>query len=149
MKKISRILTIMLALILVLGCTMPAQAATKKTKKAKTYTVTFKDSITGKTIKKVKVKTGENAKAPKVPKHKGWKFLKWNKSLKNIKKNKTIKTVYYKNELKGCVFEGGKTMKAADIKLSEEKYRSKTDYDENENNQNMSRTMRHKVESEN
>ena len=98
MKKISRILTIMLALILVLGCTMPAQAATKKTKKAKTYTVTFKDSISGKTIKKVNVKAGKNVKAPKVPKHKGWKFLKWNKSLKNIKKNKTIKTIYYKNE---------------------------------------------------
>lgn len=62
------------------------------------YTVTFKDGVTGKTIKTQKVLKGNDATFPSAPKHEGYTFNKWSATGKKVTKNMTITAQYTKKE---------------------------------------------------
>ena len=58
------------------------------------YIVTFRDGLTGKTIKTKKVKYKKSAKAPKVPTHNGYEFIEWDNDYSKIKSDTVITALY-------------------------------------------------------
>ena len=62
----------------------------------KTWSVTFKDGVTGSTISKVTVDDGKGAAKPTPPTHDGWRFDGWDKDSSNIKGDTTITATYTK-----------------------------------------------------
>lgn len=58
------------------------------------HTVTFKDGLTGKTLKSEKVKHGEGAKAPSVPTHTGYKSNGWDHPFDSVTSDVTVTARY-------------------------------------------------------
>ena len=80
------------------GKTLTFYAQWEKTDAAtpttKTYTVTFKDGLDGKTIKTEKVVSGKSATAPAAPTHTGYTFVKWDKAYNKVTSNLTVTATY-------------------------------------------------------
>ena len=59
-----------------------------------TYTVTFKDGLTGATISTATVEHGADAVFPTAPTHEGYTFMGWDKDGKNVTADMTVTALY-------------------------------------------------------
>ena len=84
----------------------------------KTYTVTFKDGVDGKTLKTEKVESGKAATAPAPPAHTGYTFAKWDKAFTKITANTTVTATYTQNTYTVTFKDGldNKTIKTQKVK---------------------------------
>ena len=69
-------------------------SSAKSGSSSKKYTVIFKDGVTGKVLKKQRVKSGGSAGAPRAPAHNGYRFKKWNRSFRKITSSTTVTALY-------------------------------------------------------
>lgn len=83
-------------------------------------TVTFVDTVSGKTIDTQKVAYGHYATAPVNPSQNGYTFIKWDKAFNNITEDTTISTVYEANEYTVKFVDGvtGKVYKTEKVKYN-------------------------------
>lgn len=81
--------------------------------KKKKYKVTFVDGLTNKTIAIKKVSYKEKAVAPKPKKHKGYRFVKWDRKFNKVTGNITVKAKYIKTYT--VIFKSGKKVLKKEI----------------------------------
>lgn len=83
-------------------------------------TVTFVDTVSGKTIDRQKVTFGHSATAPVNPSQTGYTFIKWDKAFNNLTVDTTVSTVYEANVYTVKFVDGvtGKVYKTEKVKYN-------------------------------